>query len=242
MGVLTYLQMTNRVLKRISQSVITDVTAATGQALIITELINEAQTELWSETTNWYTLYATRTFATVANTAEYAQASDWGRTIDMMDTTTNRILTEDVIRAFDENDPDADYTGTPTHFAVQGSNYRLHPIPSGVLTIRERYWKFPTVLAANANTSDLPSFCDNFLIEWSRMMILEYLQKYDQADRVRLHIYGVRGTGDKGLINRIKLANNKILDRMDIFQSNKYDSERGIHAPKFPSTYGVYYR
>ena len=63
MSKLNFLQLTNRVLKRISQAEISDVTAATGQAKIITELINEAQNELWAET-NWYSLYKTRMFTT----------------------------------------------------------------------------------------------------------------------------------------------------------------------------------
>jgi hypothetical protein len=237
---LTYLQFTNRVLKRITQSEISEVTTATGQALIITELINEAQNELWSETTNWYTLYTTRTFATVADTAEYAQASDWGRTIDMMDTTNGNMINEDTSRTFDESDPDADYTGNPLRFSVQGSNFRLDPIPAGAYTIRERYWAFPTALAANSDTSDLPLFCENFIIHWSWMSMLEKLNKFDAADRIRLKIYGNPSLqNDPGILHRCRSANNKILDRMHIFGEKRMVD--GIAIPKFPSGYGPRY-
>ncbi len=232
MAKLTYLQLTNRVLKRISQPEITDVTTATGQALIITELINEAQNELFTEL-NWYSLYTTRTFSTVASTATVAVASDWGRTLDLVDTSNNRVLIEDTLRAFDEVDPDADNTGTPTHFAVaDGSNYTLYPTPDGVYTIRDRYWKVPTTLSANANTSDLSIEVENCIIHWAWYKINEYLNKFDSADRIRLEF--------ERLLRRAKLSNNRRIDKMHIFQSSEtYD--RGIHPVKFPSKYGARY-
>ena len=66
----TYLQLVNRVLKRITQpEIVSGVSSATGQGKIIAEMINEAQIELWTETTNWHTLYKQRIFNTVAYTA-----------------------------------------------------------------------------------------------------------------------------------------------------------------------------
>lgn len=232
MAKLTYLQLTNRVLKRISQPEITDVTTATGQALIITELINEAQNELFTEL-NWYSLYETRTFSTVASNAKVAVASDWGRTLDLVDTSNNRVLIEDTIRAFDEADPDVDNTGTPTHFSVcDGSNYSFYPIPDGAYTIRDRYWKVPTSLTANANTSDLPIEVENCIIHWCWYKINEYLNKFDSADRLRLEF--------ERLLRRAKLSNNRRIDKMHIFQPfETYD--RGLHPVRFPSAYGARY-
>lgn len=232
---LTYLQLVNTVLKRITQAEISTVAGATGQAKIISEMINEAQVELWTETTNWHSLYAERTFSTVANTATYLLANDWGRTIGLMDITTNIILTEDFMRTFDESSPDASRTGTTTNFAIQGGSYVFFPIPASTSTIRERYWKIPTKLAVDIDTSSLPLFCENFLIHWAWMSILDYLNKFEQSDRVRMKIYGNPSIKDPGILQKCKAANSKILDKMIQFRpTNDY---RGLQPPRFPAHY-----
>lgn len=299
----SYLNLTNKILRRINQAAISDVTAATGHALIIMNFINEAQNELFTEA-NWYSLYTTRAFSTVTYTAStiafnnanpdtitdsasgfgsfengteilisgsssndgaytintaaagtltlqtadsltaesvgnsivvtvisYPVASDFGRTIDLIDTTNNWLLTEDATRGMDEADPDADYTGNPTHFTLQGSNYRLYPIPAGIYTIRDRYWKQPIALAANADTSDLPIEAENCIILWIHYQMLEYLNKFDSADRKRMEF--------ERALKRAKLMNQKMIDRMYAFQPSR--REDGIHITRFPSNYGVRY-
>ena len=230
MAKLTYLQMTNRIMRRINLADISDVTTATGQALIITNLINEAQNELYTEI-NWYSLYTTRTFNTVASTATYAVASDFGRNIDMMDTTNNQFLIEDYTKNFDAVDADANETGNPRYFTIEGTNYRLFPIPAGIYAIRERYWKIPTTLSANTNTSDLPIEAENALLHWAWYKTLEYMNKFEQADRTRMEF--------ERLLKRARVSNDKILDRMLIM--NPGFAADGIALPKFPSKYGARY-
>lgn len=316
MAKLSYLQLTNHVLKRISQAEIADVTAATGQAKIITELINEAQNELWAET-NWYSLYKTRMFTTIsyasagviafveggasadtitdANTGfvtaglsagmmvlvsgstsndgvymidtvaagtltlatsedltnetatagavtitviTYPIASDWGRTIALIDITNDTILIEDNGRAFDEDDPNLDTTGNPLYFTVEGAFYRLYPVPAGAYKIRDRYWQLPDALSANANTSDLPIECENLIIAIAQMNILDYLQKYEAADRLRIKIYGQIPGDQRSMLNRAKLANQRIINKMYIMGGSTYIN--GIAPPRFPSKYGRY--
>jgi hypothetical protein len=236
-GKSAYLTLVNKVLKRITQPELgSNVSTATGQARIIAELINEAQNELWAETTNWHTLYTTRTFPTVASTATYALADDWGRTIDLLDTTNNIILYEDNMRAFDEQDPNSSYTGQPTSFAIQGSNYLLFPIPASVLTIRERYWKVPAALSADTDVSSLPLFCENYLIHWAWMSVLRYLQKYEAADRVAQVIYGNPAMKDPGILQKAKSANDKIINTM--FTMGSPSVSNGIAPPRLGSHYG----
>ena len=67
MAKLTYLELVNRILRRITQTDITDVTDASGQALIIADYLNEAQNYLYTES-NWYSLFATRSWSTVTVT------------------------------------------------------------------------------------------------------------------------------------------------------------------------------
>ena len=295
----SYLNLTNRILRRISQTAISDVTAATGHALIITNLINEAQNELFVEE-NWYSLYTTRFFKTVTYTAAtisfadadpdtiddsangfgsfeagmevvvsgsssndgvyviataaagtltlqtadtltveaasesititaltYPVASNWGRTIDLVDQTNNYLLEEDGMRAFDAADPDFSTTSTPTHFTNQGEAYRFFPIVAGAYVIRDRYWKVPTTLAANTDTSDLPIETENCLIHWSWYNTLQYLNKFEAADRVRVEF--------ERLLKRAKIINNKQIDKMHIF-GGRFRSQ--VHPPVYPPEYG----
>jgi hypothetical protein len=316
MAKLSYLELTNRVLKRITQNEITDVTTASGQAEIITELINEAQNFLFMED-NWYSLYRTRKFVTVTYSAAtiaaasgspdtftdsasgfvtagfqdgqqirtsgfstnaannstwtlaasggaaagtltlqtadtqvvtealgdtvvvtaitYPVASDWGRTIDIMDMTNNRILIEDDMRSFDEDDPDVDTTNIPSHFTIQGSFYRFHFMPAGTYTMRERYWAVPATLATNTATSDLPIEVENLLILYAQYQINEYLNEFDQADRHRIEF--------ERQLKRAKSANKRKIDKMRIFQGRQFiDGIHGIRSAQLPSTYDRRFR
>lgn len=310
MAKLTYLQLVNRVLKRITQPELTSgVSTATGHAKIIAEMINEAQIELWTDTTNWHTLYTQRNFNTLAYTAAtisfsdsnpdtiddsanglgsfqngqtikvsgstsndgiyviataaagsltlqtadaltaesagdtvtihaitYPLASDHGRTIDIVDMNNDIILTEEVGRSFDEYDPDMDYTNNPYFFSIQGTNYRIFYIPNGTVTLLDRYWKVPTALSADTDTSDLPEFCENFLIHWAWMSICDYLNKFEAADRIRMKLYGKKD----GILSKIQSANSKVINQTHRFEPKGYVS--GIHPPRFPSSYGARYR
>jgi hypothetical protein len=302
MAKLTYLQLTNRILKRITLAEISDVTAATGTQEIVTELINEAQNEIWTED-NWYSLYRTRTFLTetyTASTISFAEAnpdtiddsasgfgsfqagqaiyvtgstsndgtytiataaagtltlqtaddlateaagdsvtitamsypvpSDWGRTLSLVDVTNNRILFEDDTKSFDIFDPDANQTGIPEAVALEGDQYKLFPIPAGDYTIRERYWKIPDTLSANANTSDLPIECENAIIQYALMRVLEYLNKFEASDRARIEF--------QRHIEKAKAKNKKMIDKMNIMGSGGYPYHHRPFPPKLPSKYG----
>lgn len=302
----SYLELTNRILRRINQTEITDVTAATGHALIITNLYNEAQNRLFTEA-NWYSLYTMRTFSTVTYTAatisfadagpdtiddsgsgmgsfeadmevlvggsasndgvykpdtaaagtltlqssdevtveaagesitltaiSYPFATDHGRTIDMTDVTNNILLSEEGSRLFDLDDPDSNLKSNPLAFSVQGDTFRLHPIPAGTYKIRERYWKQPTALAANADTSDLPIETENTMIQYVYNRILEYLNKFELADRARIEFNAELKTA--------KHMNQKKIDKLRIINPlNMRGSRFGILPPSFPSGYPARY-
>jgi hypothetical protein len=300
-----YLELTNRILRRINQATITDVTAATGTALIVTNLINEAQNELYTET-NWHSLYAMRAFSTVVYTAStisfansnpdtiddsangfgnfkadmevfvsgstsndgiysigtaaagsltlqnadgltveaasasititalsYPFATDHGRTLDMVDTTNNVFLYEDIVRIYDMADPELNNPGTLISFAVQGNTYRFYPVPAGAYLVRERYWRVPATLTANTDTTDLPIDAENCLIQYSYMKVLEYLNKFELADRVRVEF--------ERLLRNAKDSNKKKIDKMRIIAPLNNVSPYGIMPTRFPSNYPARY-
>lgn len=157
-------------------------------------------------------------------------ATDWGRTIDLANITDNLLMIEDGIRALDFVDPDSDRTGTPTHFTQLGAFFRIYPISSGTL-FRERYWKIPDTLATSAATSDLPLECENLIMLGAWIKQLDYIHKFDQADRRRVDY--------RRELERAKIMNEKMTDRM--FRMGTGISGR-LDPPKFPSNYGVNFR
>lgn len=223
----SYLNIANKVLRRINQAVITEVTTATGHARIIVDLVNEAQNVVFAEDVNWYSLYATDTFVTVASTAEYAVPSDHGRTLTMINETQDLVMVPDFIPILDSADPDGGTTGSPTHYTIQAGNYRLYPIPSGIETIRRRYYKIPTTLAANADVSDLPIEVEPALIEWVFFQMFEYLKQYDRADRSRI-------TYEK-LLKKARIVNDRVTTREDRFRP--YASYSSLRSPRYPGNY-----
>lgn len=278
----SYLNLTNKILRQINQTAITDVTAATGHALLITNYLNEAQISIYNEV-NWYSLFKSRVFRSVRYTAStiaftnanpdtitdsangfadfaagtfilvsgsasnnaiyrvttvaagtltldsteqltaelagasvtitaitYPVASDFGRSLDLADETNDRALVEDYTRPLDVDSPDFDKTDEPRFFSVEGAFYRLYPIPSEVIRYRDRYWKVPVALAANAETSDLPIECENLLIQSALFQILEYQNKFEYADRVKSTF--------TYLLEKAIVANQKILNKTFKFQ------------------------
>lgn len=160
----------------------------------------------------------------------YPVASDFGRAIDLLDMTNNHILIEDTTRNFDMDDPDADYTGPPSHFTIDGGFYRIHPIVAQANLIRERYIKIPTALSANTDTSDLPVECENCLIQFALATTYEYLNKFDNADRAWIK-YGK-------FLSKAKEANAKIINKTRVIGKHNFiDGVTGIRAPRFPSHY-----
>jgi hypothetical protein len=295
----TYLELINKVLKRISQSVVTEIPTI-GHASIVAELINEGQNYLYTES-GWHSLYTTRMWKTYQYTAStvsfdsggtindsadglgtftpgcmvhvtgsdgnsrvfqvdtvavgtltltsdevvtteaagsaititqvtYATATDLGRCLSLQDETNNTFLGEDVIREFDMASPQQNTTGSPIAFAIDGDFYRLYPVPGGVYTLREHYIKTPTALSATTDTSELPIECENVLIHYAYYQMLEYLQRYDAADRERMEYARQLG--------RAKASNDKIIRYQHRFSAVKTNAS-GIAAPRFPSSYGV---
>jgi hypothetical protein len=163
----------------------------------------------------------------------YPFASDHGRTLDMVDATNNVFLWEDIVRIYDMSDPELNNPGTLVSFAVQGNTYRFYPVPAGAYLVRERYWRVPATLAANADTSDLPIDAENCLIQYSYMKVLEYLNKFELADRVRVEF--------ERLLRNAKNSNKKKIDKMRIIAPLNNVSPYGIMPTRFPSNYPARY-
>lgn len=234
MAKLTYLQLVNRVLKRDGKKEISNVTSATGEAAIVTELINEAQTTLFNEE-DWYSLFTERSITTVAGTNDYALATvaadgaNFGRGISLTDETNNNVLRENFIRQLDKHDPDMSSQGTPSWFTIENDNYRLDPTPAGIYTLRDRFWAEPATLSANTSTSDLPKECEVCIIYYASRELNIFTNNVERVISFsRLY--------DKSL-NKAKIANSNKIAQMLVFHP---DHGHGFSAGlvRFPPEFG----
>ena len=161
----------------------------------------------------------------------YPVASDHGRTIDIVDITNNRLVYEEGIKISDSYDPDMSTTSTTLSVTQQGSTFRFVPTPGGIYTMRERYWKLPSIMIANSDTTDLPIELENLLIQWSLLKTLEYMNKFDSADRVRAEF--------NRMLKRARKNNKRKIDRLfTMGGTGRHTHGLAIHPPVFPSNYG----
>ena len=230
----TYIQLVNKVLTRIGGTALSsDVSSATGNASIITELINEAQNVLFSEA-DWQTLSTTRTFVTVSGTQNYARATlasdgaDFGRGINLTDITNDKPLIEANIQDFDNIDANANSSGQPLYYAIVGSSYALYEIPNGTFTIRDRFWKVPATLSSDSDTSDLPIECEPCIINFALSRIKELLKAPIEAT-----IYERQYAK---YLEKAIASNNRKINKISVFRPTH--SRHINRLPRLPSNYG----
>ena len=139
MAAKTYLQLTNQILKKLRESVVTTVSETTYSSLV-GELINETKREV-EDAWEWVSLRDTVRATTVAN--QYRYYMDVGNRVKLrsvFDDTSNAFLSlvnsERLTQEFNTNGT----TGRPTQYDFAGSNdgdYQIdvYPIPDGAYTL-----------------------------------------------------------------------------------------------------------
>ncbi len=169
-GQMTYLQLTNGVLRRLGKSQTTSsaFSGETGDTWpgLVKDFLNEAQREIAKEH-DWSTLFTSGTFTTSSRTYDLSTTySTFGREVDLTDTTNLRVLEPVSLRTLDEIDPILTTGGTPTRYSIQYPNLVFDYTPTS-LSYRLRYLQRATDLSANGDTSILPEYCDLPLIWWT---------------------------------------------------------------------------
>jgi hypothetical protein len=101
----------------------------------------------------------------LANNPLYDMASNFGRSVALLDSTGNTALAEVSPMAISHTDPDDSQSGNPSAYAAFGNQFRLYPTPSSTLTIFDRYFKIPATLTSNDDTIDLPLECESLILK-----------------------------------------------------------------------------
>lgn len=155
-------------------------TDALGGDPAITEFINEALAAISTER-DWPWLEATRSFVTAANTGTYAAPSDWVRTRSL------KVADEAPLRSVSRAQLDYWYpatsdTGRPRLYAVSAEQLVLRPIPDGVYTVTEIYFRSEPELSG-VMTPLLPAWAHYAIVEWATSLLLERTRNEDRAER-----------------------------------------------------------
>lgn len=167
----------------------------------------------------------------LAENGEYAVASDFSGTHILLNMTDGLPILSEFDKTLSYYDPDEDQTGTPEIYTIENSNYKLYPIPGSVLTLKEKYWKEPTLLTANTDLYDLPSFVEAALIRLTEASVYSYLDKTNKGDRA-MEKY------ERRLLPDAKSTNAEILDKLTVMNSSSMPTTSLPIAPvRLPSNY-----
>ena len=118
----------------------------------ITKYLNHALRRV-ARRIDFYAEEAAQTITTIAGTASYAWAGDFGRLRYVFDAEEDRALDEVALRALDEAAPS---DGRPTFYALSGAGYVLYPVPDATYELTARYWALPALMADDTDTPGIP--------------------------------------------------------------------------------------
>jgi hypothetical protein len=129
--------------------------------------LNEAQSRI-ARLLELPSLYATSTISAVNGTDTYNLPSDVIRINGVTNATSPLELT------YVEDPADINYSnqngqnlGEPQYYAFTGTSLRLSPVPNAAYTLTLDYYKAPSALAADGDTSSLPSDYHDVMISYA---------------------------------------------------------------------------
>lgn len=171
-GQTTFLGLVNGVLRRLGKSQVASATTLSTLSAdtwggIVRDTVNEGIQEIHKEH-DWSTLITTATLSSVSvRTFNLSTSqSDFSRPISLVDTTNGKVLQPVGFLDIEYDDPELDDSGSPDAYNIAYPNLLFNLTPSSI-TYRLRYVARPATLSANADTSDLPEFCDLPTILWT---------------------------------------------------------------------------
>jgi len=179
----TYLQLCQRVRRDcgIAASGPTAVTGQTGIMQKVCDWVADAAEEIEGLHSDWHFLHAEHTDTCVAGSADYSAPADWGqwdREGVYLDRTlgTYRQLKFIDYRTWRGKFRNGTKTnGRPSYFTIKpDGTLTLESPPDDTYSIYADYWKKPTRLAADADTSLIPSRWEKVIVARAKLFFAEY--------------------------------------------------------------------
>lgn len=164
---------------------------ASFSSATITEYLNDAQNDLFSEYDLRF-MEASQTYTLNVGTADITNDTGLPADFESVYTITNTTAGYESLipyrdfRDIDENiaNPlsEAAYgTGSPTSWYMYGGTIYVFPLPDQAYTLLLRYKKRPTILTADADVIAVPQEFEELLILGATYRVHEFNDNYDQA-------------------------------------------------------------
>jgi len=205
---LTYLNLTNTVLRRINEVTITSADFADVRNIqaVAKDSVNASIKEIISYVQQWPFMHSTRTVTLVPGTQEYNYTADthvidWDSFfLRKDDTLTPEVKSKklDVLsldqynrgyREDDENSSVSDRGQPELIYQTQANKFGVSPVPDRAYQIRHSYFSFPNPLVNHDDTTIIPDRFDFIIIEGALTHMMRF-RSNEQA--VQFHVQKFR--------------------------------------------------
>lgn len=179
----TYLELVNRVIQEcgISGGSVSSVVGQSGMRQKVVTWVQESDLYIQRLFRDWNFLHSTFSGSTIASTSEVSKPSDLGRwdtdSIYVDYTTDNAKQLSQI----DYSDYRNNYglgtveSDSPDHFALKpNKDLILYPTPDAVYSITGDYWKLPTKLSANSDTSSIPEHFEDVIVHRAKVLYAQH--------------------------------------------------------------------
>lgn len=183
---MTYLEICKQVRGEIGYSGTGPITVLNqvGQMALLVSLVAKADLEVQLLWKDWRFLWASYSFATVANQKSYsiANVAGWPTDISVYDPHSfvldAETTTEQTLGVMDYQDyRDQRFSASkdaPALVVIQPDNgLILTPTPDDIYTVSFDYWKRPAKMTANADVSPIPEQFHDIIVARAKMMLAE---------------------------------------------------------------------
>lgn len=195
-----YLDLTNRLLRRINEVEIeqSDFASVRGVQALAKDAIQAAINDINSMEFEWPFNAAIKTQVLTIDQEDYDFPTDlkipkWDSFYLVPNDSLNvngypiRFISRDVRNLYLKNDDDLstpDGIGPPTYVAeAQGFGFTLSPSPDAAYSVTYEYFLQPTQLSAYGDTSTIPAYYDEAIIQGGLYHMYMFRDNSEQADR-----------------------------------------------------------
>lgn len=183
----TYLELVNRAIREcgVSGGALASIQSQLGERNRVIQWVADADMFIQKLYLDWNFLHSTGSFNVLTNTADYNKIAKTG----LIDTdsvyldfgTASAIRLQELeyidYRNLIANGAD---TGTPSRFILKpNSDIALYPTPIADSILTMDYWKYPTRLATNDSTSDIPEEFEDAIIYRVKVMYAQHEEAND---------------------------------------------------------------
>jgi len=179
---MTYLQLCQKLIRDLGLSnTLTTVAGQTGMNQKIVDWVADADEQIQSLWSDWNFLWSQFSTNTIAGIREYSKPSDfgtWDESSFYLDYSTDdyvHLTRLDYLKWREIYRQGTQENDEPNQFIITPSdNIYLEPVPDGVYTLTADYWKTPTRMSANTDTSPIPDRFERIILAQAKIFYSEH--------------------------------------------------------------------